>query len=75
MTTAFPALGRKLEPLMVRNLARAERSARESLDDATFNRCVAAGHLLTDAAADRLALGPQDALGTQSKVHGSEQCT
>ena len=32
---------------------------REFLDDATFNRWVAEGHLIDDAAADRLALDSQ----------------
>ena len=58
--SAHQAWGRKPEAITLRNLGRVERIARETLDETTFNRRVAEGRLLDDAAADRLALGPHD---------------
>lgn len=55
----------------LRNLERAERLARASLDEAIFARRVAEGRLFDDAAADRLALGAPEGFGSPCKAGGS----
>jgi hypothetical protein len=62
--SAWKAAGMLLEEGTLNNLDCAERVVRASLDEATFNRHVAEGRLLDDAAADRLALGPPEGLGS-----------
>jgi hypothetical protein len=42
------------------NLDRAERIVRASLDETTFDKCVAEGRLFDNATADRIALGPPE---------------
>lgn len=56
--TAYAASGMKFEGTTVRNIERIERMARKTLDEATFAECVAEGRQLSEADADRLALGP-----------------
>lgn len=58
------ASGRMLDPITLRTLERVERAVRETLDDATFDACVAEGRRLDDAAVDRLLLDPQEARAT-----------
>jgi predicted ATPase/DNA-binding winged helix-turn-helix (wHTH) protein len=69
--STYQASGKKLEPITLRNLERAERMARETLDEATFAKCVAEGSYLDDAGADRLVLGPKEVPSNSSGASGS----
>jgi len=69
--SAYQAAGMAVEEMPLRNLERAERVARASLDEATFTRRVAEGRLLDEAAVDRLALGPPEGLGIPYKADGN----
>jgi hypothetical protein len=65
--SAYQACGMAIEGSTLRNLERAERLARSSLDDTTFTVRVAEGRRLDDAAADRLALGPAEVLASRAE--------
>jgi len=58
--SAFKATGMAMEEATRNNLDRAERIVRASLDETTFDKCVAEGRLFDNATADRIALGPPE---------------